>query len=422
MGSSKAAMEEDGAVLEWALYDSNSKTAFQKLYNDTDFSDVTLACEDNGRIEAHRAVLGVSSDFFLDILKETSTGHCLIYLEGVTLEDLQLVKSFVYLGKATVRFAQYESFASVAKRMLGSKDGDKDGGKDGGKDGDKDGDKDGGKDGDKDGGKDGEKDGDKDGGNESGSKPAEDIKPKLVKEEPLEEAKDNKEKQGLNVSATNVKRKYRTSKQTSALERLISCKICTVTFPTKLRLRKHMNSVHSNIQLNEPCPYQGCNATLKNKNTLNGHIKMLHTGQTQRFTCDQCDYSTKHRGELMRHNRRHTGDLIQCELCSYSCTRMSLLSEHNESCHLNATYTCEQCGTEKKTKKMLKRHIKIVHEGICFYCELCNYKSTSGYNLRVHKETVHDKLSIKCKFCSFKDAQKSRVNLHEKREHHNQSV
>merc|ERR1712129_663642 len=179
---------------------------------------------------------------------------------GVTLEDLQLVKSFVYLGKATVRFAQYESFAGVAKRMLGSKDGDKDGGKDGGKDGDKDGDKD------------GEKDGDKDGGNESGSKPAEDIKPKLVKEEPLEEAKDNKEKQGLNVSATNVKRKYRTSKQTSALERLISCKICTVTFPTKLRLRKHMSSVHSNIQLNEPCPYQGCNATLKIKNTLNGHI------------------------------------------------------------------------------------------------------------------------------------------------------
>merc|ERR1712129_41477 len=398
MGSSKATMEEDGAVIEWDLYDSNSKTAFQKLYHDTAFTDVTLACEGNGRIEALRTVLGVSSDFFLDILKETSTGHSLIYLEGVTLEDLQLVKSFVYLGKATVRFAQYESFAGVAKRMLGSKVGDKDGGKDG------------------------DKDGDKDGGNESGSKPAEDIKPKLVKEEPLEEAKDNKEKQGLNVSASNVKRKYRTSKQTSALERLILCKICTVTFPTKLRLRKHMNSVHSNIQLNEPCPFQGCNATLKNKNTLNGHIKMLHTGQTQRFTCDQCDYSTKHRGELMRHNRRHTGDLIQCELCSYSCTRMSLLLEHNESCHLNATYTCEQCVTEKKTKKMLKRHIKIVHEGICFYCELCNYKSTSGYNLRVHKETVHDKLSIKCKFCSFKDAQKSRVNLHEKREHHNQNV
>ena len=108
-------MEEDGAVIEWGLYDSNSKTAFQKLYHDTAFTDVTLACEGNGRIEAHRAVLGVSSDFFLDILKETSTGHSLIYLEGVTLEDLQLVKSFVYLGKATVRFAQYERFAGVAK-------------------------------------------------------------------------------------------------------------------------------------------------------------------------------------------------------------------------------------------------------------------------------------------------------------------
>ena len=102
-------MEEDGAVLEWALYDSNSKTAFQKLCHDTDFTDVTLACEGNGRIEAHRAVLGVSSDFFLDILKEASTPHSMIYLDGVTLEDLQLIKSFVYLGKATVRFSQYEA-------------------------------------------------------------------------------------------------------------------------------------------------------------------------------------------------------------------------------------------------------------------------------------------------------------------------
>ena len=180
-----------------------------------------------------------------------------------------------------------------------------------------------------------------------------------------------------------------------------------------------MEIVHIDLLLNVPCTFPGCEKVLKNRSALGTHIKRIHSGQTQRFMCNQCDYSAKYKPELMRHNRRHTGDLMQCEFCSYSCTRMSVLRQHKESRHLNGSYTCEQCGVVKKTKIMMRRHIKKVHDGICFYCELCNHKSTSGHNLRVHKERVHDKLSIKCQFCSYKDAQKCRVILHEKREHPN---
>merc|ERR1712129_207866 len=386
MGSAKVTMVEDCAVLEWGLYELKSKTAFQKLYHDTAFTDVTLACEGNGRIEAHRAVLGVSSDFFLDILKETSTGHSLIYLEGVTLEDLQLVKSFVYLGKATVRFAQYGSFAVVAKRMLGSKDGEKHGDKDDRKDGDKDGDK------------------------ESGSLPAEALKTqymKLVQEygkdsdknpcPPAQDLEPNYEKDEFSIEAKtdieNLKtkvsaKKVRTYKDKTKI--YVVCKVCLLNIPKK-KIRKHTESVHANSEMKYPCTFPQCGTVLKNTDTFFAHIRAVHSKENQRIMCDQCDFSTKYQGELKRHNRRHTGEMIQCEYCDYSSTKMAVLKQHKESRHLNESYTCEQCGAVKKTEKMLKRHIKIIHDGYCFYCELCNHKSTSGHNMRVHKERVHDK-------------------------------
>jgi len=402
MGSSKAAMEEDGAVLEWALYDSNSKTAFQKLYNDTDFSDVTLACEDNGRIEAHRAVLGVSSDFFLNILKETSTPHSLIYLEGVTLEELQLIKSFVYLGKATVRFSQYESFANISKRMLGNTTGKVDDKvsastealearnekQDTGKYDDK-----------------------------ESCPTVQSDEPKSDKEGSSEKARIYIKKQGVKVSTKELIKKDNTLKRATATEQFIMCRICMLSFPRKYKLRKHMETVHFDLLLNLPCTFPGCDKVLKNKGSLNNHMKSLH--REHHLMCDHCDYSTGLQAELTIHNRKHTGDLKQCEFCSYSCTKMSVLKQHKESRHLNESYTCEQCGAVKKTKVMMRRHMRIVHDGIVFYCELCSHKSTSAHNLRVHKERVHDKLSIKCQFCSYKDAQKCRVILHEKREHPN---
>ena len=178
-----------------------------------------------------------------------------------------------------------------------------------------------------------------------------------------------------------------------------------------------MENVHNDLMQDVPCTFQGCDKVLKNRSALGTHIKRIHSGRTQRFMCNQCDYSSKYKPELTRHNRRHTGDLIQCEFCSYSCTRMVVLAQHKESRHLNESYTCEKCGAVKKTKIMLRRHTKIVHDGICFYCELCSHKNTSGPNLRVHKERVHDKVIIYCQFCSYKDSQKSRVILHEKRKH-----
>ena len=54
-------------ILEWKNYDSISSTSFEKLYEDKLLTDVTLACEGNKRLEAHKVILSACSSFFKGI-------------------------------------------------------------------------------------------------------------------------------------------------------------------------------------------------------------------------------------------------------------------------------------------------------------------------------------------------------------------
>ena len=43
--------------LKWNDFQANVNTAFGNLREDTEFADVTLACEDGHQIEAHKVIL-----------------------------------------------------------------------------------------------------------------------------------------------------------------------------------------------------------------------------------------------------------------------------------------------------------------------------------------------------------------------------
>ena len=50
--------------LQWNNFKENVNSAFGRLRNDKEFTDVTLACEDGQQIEAHKVILAASSPFF----------------------------------------------------------------------------------------------------------------------------------------------------------------------------------------------------------------------------------------------------------------------------------------------------------------------------------------------------------------------
>ena len=60
---------DEKLFLQWNDFRDNICSAFGKLKDDKDFTDVTLACEDGHQVEAHKVVLISSSPFFLNLLK-----------------------------------------------------------------------------------------------------------------------------------------------------------------------------------------------------------------------------------------------------------------------------------------------------------------------------------------------------------------
>ena len=88
--------------LQWNDFKENANSAFGKLRDDEEFSDVTLVCEDSQQMEAHKVILSSSSPFFEKILKKSKHPHPLIYLRGFQSKDFASILDFLYFGEANV--------------------------------------------------------------------------------------------------------------------------------------------------------------------------------------------------------------------------------------------------------------------------------------------------------------------------------
>merc|ERR1712202_54678 len=88
--------------LKWNQFQENVSHSFRELRDNNDFFDVTLACEDDQQIEAHKVVLSACSPFFRNILKKNNHPHPLLYLKGIEYSDLLPVLDFIYQGETSV--------------------------------------------------------------------------------------------------------------------------------------------------------------------------------------------------------------------------------------------------------------------------------------------------------------------------------
>ena len=74
--------------LKWNDFQENLNSAFGGLREDTNFTDVTLACADGKQVEAHKVILAASSPFFQNLLRRNKHPNPLIYMRGVKSNDL----------------------------------------------------------------------------------------------------------------------------------------------------------------------------------------------------------------------------------------------------------------------------------------------------------------------------------------------
>ena len=107
-------MATEKFLLKWNDFQKNITQSFEILKSDTDFTDVTLACEDGQQIEAHKVILASSSPFFQKLLKKNKHPHPLIFMRGVKKEELAAILDFLYCGEANIYQENLDAFLSIA--------------------------------------------------------------------------------------------------------------------------------------------------------------------------------------------------------------------------------------------------------------------------------------------------------------------
>ena len=103
--------------LKWNDFQENVNTAFGSLRHNTEFSDVTLACEDGQQFEVHKVILASSSPTLHHLLKANQHPHPLIYMRGMKSEDLNAIIDFLYCGEANVFQENLDSFLAIAEEL-----------------------------------------------------------------------------------------------------------------------------------------------------------------------------------------------------------------------------------------------------------------------------------------------------------------
>ena len=238
--------------------------SFGELRDCDDFTDVTLACEDES-IKAHKVILSASSPFFNKLLKSIPHPRPLIYMRGVKGEDLVAMVDFIYLGEANILQEQLERFLSLAEELelKGMAD------------------------------------------NDVTEEPGECSAVEVTDE--LEGVKRKSVEYRTTISA--LKNEYRNPNQPKPA--LKKEEIVNVSFVPEVKLEAN------EIEVPDPSHQVKTTKTVsiapENKTKIDSMISRLDNGL---YTCSECEYTSKVHGHMKEHVEKHIEGLeYQCNFC-----------------------------------------------------------------------------------------------------------
>ena len=103
--------------LKWNDFQENLCISVKELKESIDFCDVTLVCDEDGKIEAHKVILSGWSPFFKNILTKNVHPHPLIFLRGLKFSELKYLISFMYDGEVSMAAEEVNMFLSIAEEF-----------------------------------------------------------------------------------------------------------------------------------------------------------------------------------------------------------------------------------------------------------------------------------------------------------------
>jgi len=103
--------------LKWNDFQTYVSKSFGLLRNEEYLYDVTLVCDDNSQVSAHKLVLSACSEYFKAIFKNNNHPSPLICLDRISTTELRNILDYVYNGEAKILHENLENFLTQAKRL-----------------------------------------------------------------------------------------------------------------------------------------------------------------------------------------------------------------------------------------------------------------------------------------------------------------
>ncbi|XP_077528669.1 uncharacterized protein LOC144141042 [Haemaphysalis longicornis] len=177
------------------------------------------------------------------------------------------------------------------------------------------------------------------------------------------------------------------------------CPECGDCLSSQEYLNKHMLDAHTQLPKGKwQCPY--CPYTSKKRGNLVQHER-THTGDRP-FTCPLCNRGFRQKKNLVKHQRVHTGEKpYKCSLCGRQFRDEFSLSRHNKL-HLDddKPHACHFCGKTFRHKFNLTQHLLIHMAEKRHACRVCGQAFTLLWSAKQHERRVHggQPPSVDCAF------------------------
>ena len=103
--------------LNWHTFSEHLHSMFKDLYQQGEYADVTLVCDDQTQFKAHKIVLSACSPVFKEIIDNNPTQHPKISVNGIQSYEIESILQFMYLGVGQFYHERMDKFIKVAKYL-----------------------------------------------------------------------------------------------------------------------------------------------------------------------------------------------------------------------------------------------------------------------------------------------------------------
>lgn len=282
--------------LAWNQFESCAATTFKNLLADQDFADVTLACDGDKQVKAHKVILSSCSPFFRKVLLKNPHQHPLLYLKDVKYKDLILIIRFIYLGQIEIGRECLPEFLATAKELevKGLMEANDDPTKDG-----------------------------DDTDRITGA-----LEPKMEITESCSEDEREKDRATEVQGADWWEEEY----EYSGHDRSLVPKIEEDTITTEFKSGPIFQMLTPSKTIDGKFPCGECAYKATSVGNLKRHTLSRHSGE--RVPCPVCgkDFASKD-GLKVHHQNKHEGVMFRCNLCEHEATTKSNLLRHMHKKH-----------------------------------------------------------------------------------------